>query len=409
MTRCEATTSASNGVSNREAQTPPIIPLTRQPPRLHSDNIRYLNDYGTSDAGSDSDSGAHPRLQTGQTEAKDCIRRRLLTRARGMFRQNSRYRDVSDRPPTPWVQHQPDPEEQTGMQERAVAGVSVPSVRRFDAVGARHTWPVLPPAVGTQTRPIELTGNLGTLSTRGGRGNDTVGDQSVPSRENADQALGSLRWEFHHAPENPEHTLADSDRPGAAHRTSLADEGLTGLEYYSVAAYADMPHHVRAESPDTPVTPVTPPPPYENTGHQPPQQTYGGLEVLQSPVLLPSVRLTELYHSQYGQFGLFAALSSAVDSEWVDGIISADGALAVYRNVSRSLPDEAEAIIHVRGTAIRPPPASAMFGFRGASSLIIRRSGGASQWIPIDDSTRMEVTVDTALIPYESLDEATRW
>jgi hypothetical protein len=94
-------------------------------------------------------------------------------------------------------------------------------------------------------------------------------------------------------------------------------------------------------------------------------------------------------------FGLFDVLPSALGGEWVDGIISADTGLVIYRNTTRSFADDPEAIIHIRNTSVRMP-ASAILGFRGAGSLRIHRNGTAGESIAIDEETTLEVAADMA-------------
>ncbi len=251
-----------------------------------------------------------------------------------------------------------------------------------------------------QSQPLDVARRPVTLSNEGDGASETVSadihswlnDHDVYSRQDSGHAPDAAPRETQHAPRSLGPLLADPDWSGVSRHASLANARLPELQPFSMVYHPDSALQSRAESPDAA---ETPPPPYDRAGYRSSHQVNAGLEALQSPVLLPPVQLTELYHSQYGSLGLFAVLASAVDGEWADGIISGDGALAVYRNVSRSFIEDAEAIIHVRGTVIRPPT-SVMVGFRGASSLRIHRNGQAGERILIDESTTMEVVVNPA-------------
>ena len=388
MARYRTATNNPNETSRRERRPPTRVPLT-PPPRDNIDDDGYSSNWETSD----SDSGAQ-QPQDVPSEPKSCMRTRFLTRARGIFRQPTRYRNVANRPPTPWVQEQfgssaggraTEPE----AQDRRMGT----SIRRFEPVGTQNNTTIDADGGATQRRPVRISRSSAPTVQRdqphesAHEDNHTqINGHDTHSEQNPRQSGDVMPWEEARGPQSLQPLLPDWDRfpnqePANNHQTHLQP---SPIEYYT-----GLMHHTRAESP---VAPETPPPPYENIGYPLSHQGNVGLAALRNPVVLPPVPRTLLSRIQHA-FGLFDILPSALGGEWVDGIISADTGLVIYRNTTRSFADDPEALIHLRNTSVRMP-ASAILGFRGAGSLRVHRNGAAGERIAIDDETTLEVTAD---------------
>lgn len=391
MARYRTARNNPNETSRRDGQPPARVPLT-PPPRENIDDDGYSSNWETSD----SDSGAQ-QAQELPAEPKSCMRTRFLTRARGIFRQPTRYRNVANRPPTPWVQQQLGSSAGVQVTEREVQDRRLgTTLQSPDAIETQNDTTINPGRVTSLRRPARISRSSVPSTQRdqprdaAPAGNHTqVDDYNVHSAEqNARLSGEALPWEETREPQRLQPLLPDWERfphqePPNTRQTSLQP---SPIEYYT-----GIMHYTRAESP---VAPETPPPPYENIGYPLSHQGNVGLAALRNPVNLPPVPRMLLSRIQHA-FGLFDVLPSALGGEWVDGIISADTGLVIYRNTTRSFADDPEAIIHIRNTSVRMP-ASAILGFRGAGSLRIHRNGTAGESIAIDEETTLEVAADMA-------------